>query len=113
MQFGDNLRKLRKEKGLSQEQLSKNLKISRRIIGYYETNQRFPKDPKVLINIANFFNVSIDYLLGRKISLDIYMKEIPEISKYMKVITRMKKEHIPLKDFEKIIKIYKQIKEIK
>ncbi|SHJ54017.1 helix-turn-helix domain-containing protein [Paramaledivibacter caminithermalis] len=65
MRFGDKLKKLRTEKGLSQKKLGEILNISSRTIGYYETNERFPKDEDTLKAIADYFNVSVDYLLGR------------------------------------------------
>jgi len=64
MTFGQKLKDLRKEKKLTQEQLGKKVGVSDRTIGYYETDERFP--PKdVLENIANYFNLTIDYLVGR------------------------------------------------
>ena len=54
---------LRKEKGLSQVELSKELGISQQSISKYENGTREP-DNKTLINIANYFNVTTDYLLG-------------------------------------------------
>lgn len=62
--FGKRLRELRKEKNLTQKDVANFLKISDRTIGYYESGQRKP-DPETLQKIADFFNVSVDYLLGR------------------------------------------------
>lgn len=62
MSFGSRLRQLRLENNMTQEILSKKLNISRAAVGRYETNERFP-DKDTLKNIANIFNVSIDYLL--------------------------------------------------
>lgn len=66
MGLGDKLKKLRTEKGFSQKKLGEILNISSRTIGYYETNERFPKDEDTLKAIADFFDVSVDYLIGRK-----------------------------------------------
>lgn len=65
MRFGDRLRELREEKGITQKELGKIVYISDRVIGYYETNNRFPKDERTLNMLADYFNVSADYLLGR------------------------------------------------
>lgn len=65
MLFGDRLIFLREEKKITQIQLSNILKISNRVIAYYESNNRFPKDELTLVNIANYFEVSLDWLLGR------------------------------------------------
>lgn len=79
MTFGERLRYLRQKKNMTQKELSKALFISERVISYYEQNERFPNDAMTLIRIANYFNVSIDYLLdmptmngNRKISPDLH-----------------------------------------
>ena len=43
MSFGENLKKLRKAKGLSQLELGKLFGLSDRTIGHFEANERFPK----------------------------------------------------------------------
>lgn len=58
------LKELRMNNGLKQSDLAKLLSISTSRYGQYETGRRSP-DYKLLIQIANFYNVSIDYLLGR------------------------------------------------
>nr|DAX92923.1 MAG TPA: Repressor protein CI [Caudoviricetes sp.] len=62
--FKDRLKALRVSKGLTQEDLSAKLKISRSTIGMYEQGNRQP-DFDTLELIADFFNVDTDYLLGR------------------------------------------------
>lgn len=64
MTFGKRLRQLRENKQLSQLDLSKLLNIANSTLSLYEADKRFP-EPEVLKRIADFFNVSIDYLLGR------------------------------------------------
>jgi transcriptional regulator with XRE-family HTH domain len=58
------LRKLRKEKCLSQEQFSKILGIAQTTYAGYETG-RYEPDLTTLIKIADFHKVSLDYLTGR------------------------------------------------
>ena len=65
MKFGDILRNLREEKGLTQKELGIKINISDRVIGYWESNDRFPKDSKILVDLSIFFDVSVDYLLGK------------------------------------------------
>lgn len=65
MTFGERLKKLRIEKGITQEKLGKIIGVSDRVIGYYEADNRFPKDDILLNKIADYFEVSLDYLLGR------------------------------------------------
>ena len=63
MTFSTRLKKLRKEKGLNQEQLADKLNKSKSSISSYESGRRTP-DIVALQEIAGFFNVSVDYLLG-------------------------------------------------
>lgn len=64
MNFGNRLRQLRKAKGLTQAELAKLLSIGESTISFYESGKRQP-DYETLIRIADLFNVSVDYLLGR------------------------------------------------
>ncbi len=56
---------LRKEKGVSQAKIAKDLQVSYSVVCYWETNRSEPTAPN-LVKIADYFNVSVDYLLGRK-----------------------------------------------
>ena len=58
------LKELRKEKHLSQVRLSMDLCIPQNSISRFESGVRKP-DYDTLIQIADYFNVSIDYLVGR------------------------------------------------
>ncbi|MVO74117.1 helix-turn-helix domain-containing protein [Paeniclostridium sordellii] len=62
--FGERLKSLRKSLNLTQKELGEKLNVSGRVVGYYESNDRFP-DKDTLTKIADFFEVSVDYLLGR------------------------------------------------
>ena len=62
--FAKKLSELRTEKGISQAKLSKELGISDVIICYWENNRSDPTAPN-LVKLADYFDVSIDYLLGR------------------------------------------------
>lgn len=64
--IAERIKQLRKELGLTQEELAKQLSIAPSTIGMYETNKREPNN-ELTIKIANFFNVSADYLLGLSI----------------------------------------------
>ncbi len=63
------LKELRKQKGLTQDKLSKILGVSRTTISMWESESNQP-DNDTLIKLANFFNVSTDYLIGREISTE-------------------------------------------
>ena len=62
--IGDRLKLLRKQKHMSQLSLAMKLNTTQMSISRYETGKREP-DLKTLILIADFFDVSIDYLLER------------------------------------------------
>ena len=59
--FGENLRK---EKGLSQAELATILGVSKSTVGMYEQSKRSPHSDDLLMRIAGFFGVTIDYLKG-------------------------------------------------
>ena len=63
-QFDKVLKLLRNEKNMSQQELADALGISKSSINMYERGERQPNF-EVLEAIADFFNVDIDYLLGR------------------------------------------------
>ncbi len=61
-QFSENLKKIRKEQNLSQEELADKLGVSRQAISKWESGQAYPEMDKI-ITICNMFNVNIDDLL--------------------------------------------------
>lgn len=62
--LGTRLRALREEKGLTLEQVANSVGTTKVSIGRYEKDEREPKS-EMLNLLADFFNVSVDYLLGR------------------------------------------------
>ena len=64
MIFGERLKGLRKERNITQDELGTIIGLSGRAIGYYETGERFPPED-ILNKIADYFDVTMDYLLGR------------------------------------------------
>ena len=58
------LKELRKKKGISQLRLATDLNTTQHTISRYETGEREPGIDE-LIKIADYFNVSVDYLIGR------------------------------------------------
>lgn len=64
MTFSQRFKQLRIEKQISQIQIAEVLGISRRIVQNYEADTSEPTLSKLII-IAEYFNVSIDYLVGR------------------------------------------------
>lgn len=64
MTFGQKIKKLRLEKEWTQSYVGKQIGVSDRVLGYYESDNRFPKDEKILKALASLYNVTVDYLLG-------------------------------------------------
>lgn len=62
--FSDRIKTLKTEKHALQKDIAKSVGVSLRAYQYYETDQREPT-LSVLIALAEYFQVSIDYLVGR------------------------------------------------
>lgn len=62
--FPSRLRKLRKEKGVSQDALSKTLGVSKSTVGLWETGNTLP-DAKSIYDMAHYYGVSTEYILCR------------------------------------------------
>lgn len=62
--FGDNIKALRREKRLTQTELGKIFNVSHAAIYGWETDKQEPS-LEMLVRIADYFNVSVDFLLGR------------------------------------------------
>lgn len=63
--FGELLAELRQDKGMTQKQLGKVLSVSTGTISNYENGVHYP-DLEKLVVLADYFQVSTDYLLGRE-----------------------------------------------
>lgn len=101
MQFAQRLKELRGKRGLTQLELSKAIDISNRVLCYYETGDRFPKDEQLLIRIADFFGVSLDYLVGRT---EIpYMHELDNNTLYIDVLRLNQEERKKIIDYADMI----------
>ena len=62
--FGNNLRALRQQKNMTQQELSNSMGISKSAINMYERGERQPNF-ETLELIADYFNVSTDFLIGK------------------------------------------------
>lgn len=72
-----NLKKLRKEFGISQQKLADVIGVSQQSVNKYENHSVEP-DIEITIKISDYFGVSVDYLIGRtdiKQMLDYYTEE--------------------------------------
>ncbi len=60
----DRIRNLREDADLTQEQVGRAINLPQRTYAYYESGQRMIP-PSVLCALADFYGVSVDYILGR------------------------------------------------
>lgn len=66
--FSETLKELRKSHGkISQTKLAEQIGVSQQAVGLWETGKTMPDYP-VMIQLADFFHVSIDYLLGHEVA---------------------------------------------
>ncbi|PAB61342.1 helix-turn-helix domain-containing protein [Anaeromicrobium sediminis] len=115
--FGRRLKLLRESKELYQKDLAKIIGVSSGAIGMYENDKRTP-DFETLKKIANYFNVSTDYLLGIvddpsviKVSGDNLPDELKEIGiQYLTLAKEMQDKEIPPEDIKKILDVLKKNK---
>lgn len=63
MKFHEKIKLLRSEKGLTQEELSKRLRVSNRSYISWEKGESIPRDLRVYLELTKVFSVSLDYLL--------------------------------------------------
>ncbi len=98
--FGENIKKLRKEKELTQENLAEFLGVSFQTISKWERGETYP-DITTLPIISRFFDVSIDDLLGVN-----KLREENQINEYLKLYDDMKLKDLTLtfNEFQKAVK---------
>lgn len=85
MNFAERLRDLRTQKGLSQVGLAKQLGLSNSTISMYERGEREP-DFETLDLIGDFFNVDVNYLLGKEEGSTYYLT--PEAAEMAKEVAQ-------------------------
>jgi transcriptional regulator with XRE-family HTH domain len=83
--FGNRLAKLRKERGLTQQQLADKIDVSRRVIAYYEVESDNPPS-NIVVLLSKALNVSADHLLGLKPFKDNGDKPSLRLTRRMKKI---------------------------
>lgn len=84
MKFGDTLRCLIEDNDKTQKEVANALNIAPTTLGNYIRNLREP-DFKTLVSIANYFNISTDYMLG-----NVYSKDLtPEEERILNIYSRI------------------------
>ena len=92
IQFGENLRKLRTERGLTQKELGDRVGLSKAVVSKYENSLGYPS-LDMLIKISAFFGVSTDYLLGAasKKTLDLSGLTDEQIGAVSAIVSQFRK----------------------
>ena len=80
--IGSFLKELRKEKGITQEEFAENLNVSGRTVSRWETGVNMP-DISLLVDIAEFFNVSIPEIINGERKSEIMEKEVKKVAEAM------------------------------
>lgn len=80
--LGERLKSLRKERKLTQEELGRKVNVTKVSISGYENGNRSP-DTETLQKLADFFEVTTDYLLGRTEEMTYKGIPIPEADREM------------------------------
>ena len=109
MNFSLRLKELREKKQISQKQLAIDLGVGVGSVGMWESSDRTPPAKKLKV-IADYFGVSIDYLLGidnepkptdenkkdiiERPSFDLSDKQFVDLMKLYKVMTEIQKAHV-------------------
>lgn len=91
MKFNQRLKELRNSKRITQEKIAQALNIKRSTYAKYETGENQP-DHETLQLLADFFNVSTDYLLGRSDKKMIVTKNNPPIEVFRKRLKECREE---------------------
>jgi len=64
MSFGEKLKELRKNSGISQEELAERIGVTRRSLIYYEQGKSYPSRPETITAIADVFGITTDELFS-------------------------------------------------
>ena len=103
METKNRLRELRKKRGLTQQEVASYIGITQNAYSYWE-NGKVKIDNTSLQRLADYFDVSIDYLLGREEKKSVMQRPTSElVEKYQHLFYDS--------DFVKIAKIYDNIQE--
>lgn len=117
MTYGEKLRLLRIKSGLNQTELANKLGISQQTYNRYELEKREP-DFEIIKVFANFFNVSVDYILCKTNdeNISIIEKEVLPIElrnlgiDYIETIKEAKESGLTASEISELIKLAKKIK---
>ena len=93
VKIGNFLKKLRKEKGITQEQLAEILNVSGRTVSRWETGNNMP-DISILVDIADYYDISIPEIISGERKSEMMNEEERKIAKTMSDYATTEKEKI-------------------
>ena len=93
IKIGEFLKELRKEKGLTQEQLAEQFNVSRRSVSRWETGKNMP-DISLLVEIAEFYETSISEIINGERKSEKMNEEVKELAETMSNYAGAEKESI-------------------
>ena len=93
IKIGNFLKVLRKEKGITQEQLAEALNVSGRTVSRWETGKNMP-DISILVDIADYYDISISEIISGERKSEIMNEEERKIAKTMSDYATTEKEKI-------------------
>lgn len=91
--IGSFLKELRKEKGITQEEFAEKIKVAGRTVSRWETGTNMP-DISLLIEIAEFFDVSIPEIINGERKSEIMNEEVKEVAEKLSDYANVEKESI-------------------
>ncbi len=109
MKFGENLQKLRKEQGISQEQLAEKLGVTRQSVSKWESGSSYPEMDKI-VALCNLFHCDMDVLINKDVTEERQRKDASSVIKsaFQSICDYVKKtifvfEHKTMKELIKMV----------
>lgn len=107
--LGSVLKQLRKEKGILQSVLAKDINVTQATISSWEIERTAPNIAQLNL-LANYFNVTVDYLIGRTDECNAYIYDLADNEKsFLKVYNKLSANE--QKAFRAMIDTYVSTKE--
>ena len=91
--IGDKIKELRNRTGLYQQELADIMNVSKSTIAMWETNKREPSS-EMLVALANFFEVTTDFLLGVSTDTETNKKDTSLINEVSMILCNFTEEEL-------------------
>jgi transcriptional regulator with XRE-family HTH domain len=87
--FAQRLKQLRADRKINQIELAQKMGVTQGTVGKWETGRRIP-DTEMLVKLADFFDVTLDYLFGRK----TYNSQVALVARGLKDVPEEDREFV-------------------